>query len=176
MAELYFYEMKFDTALWILNEISKEFSKDEANDAMILQNIISENYKVSPEALKLFSSARLFTLQNKNQNSIINLTQIIEQHKTAPLIDEAILLKSKLLLQNKNYSESISTLQYLLKNYPKSKFNEVANFYIGEILEFFIKDKNEAIKSYEEVITLNPNSVYADKSRKRIRILRNINL
>ena len=45
MAELYFYEMKFDTALWILNEISKEFSKDEANDAMILQNIISENYK-----------------------------------------------------------------------------------------------------------------------------------
>ena len=175
-AELMFYEFKYDLVAEILNSITTNYAIDETNDALLILNLINENNPNSKIPLNHYSEATLFIKKNQKIDAIKKLDLIINSYKTVPIIEEAFYLKGKLLVETGNFKEAIGVFKSLIKNYSHSKFKDESRFYIAEVNDYFIKNIPEAIKNYEDVIAINQNSIYAEKSRKRIRFLRNENL
>lgn len=100
------------------------------------------------------------------------LTSIVQVFADAPLVENALIKKGELSVVVGQNSEALASYQKLLSDYPKSILRDRAQFGIGELFQFQLKDKEKAIHAYEELLASYPNSLLIEQARKRIRELR----
>ncbi|MBN2092065.1 tetratricopeptide repeat protein [candidate division KSB1 bacterium] len=167
---------KFDAAQNKLNEIitqaSSQHQQEElvlVNDALDLSLLLESN--ATDAALKLLAKKILLQKQNKIQDSINLLLEIVQKYPQSNLLDRVIMELGELYSLSRDYVNSIKSFQRLITEFPKSNYCDIAKFKIGEIYEIGLGNHPQAIKEYEEFLMQYPRSIYLEDVRRKIRSL-----
>jgi tetratricopeptide (TPR) repeat protein len=172
LAELDYFEAKFDSALSILKRFNTNLNTDLANDGLQLQYFIQENNTSAPQALAEFAKADLLMRQRKYSESLVQFQDIVNHYPTALLVDDAMMKIGELDLFLKHPDEAVKAFRFLVDSIPLSILKDRAQFRIAEICQTVFNNKVRAIEAYEKLLAQFPNSLYAEEARKRIRLLR----
>ena len=176
LAELDYFEAKFDTALSILKRFNTNLTTDLTNDALQLQYFIQENNTSAPQALTEFAKADLLMRQRKYSESLVQFQDIVKHYSTALLVDDAMMKIGELHLLLKRPNEAMTAFRFIADSIQLSILKDRAQLRIAEIYQTVLNNKAQAIEAYEKLLAQFPNSLYAEESRKRIRLLRGDNL
>jgi tetratricopeptide (TPR) repeat protein len=172
MAELYYFEAKFDSALSMLKRFDTNLNTDLTNDALQLQYFIQENNTSAPQALIEFSKADLLMRQHKYSESLVQFQDIVKHYSTVLLVDDAMMKIGELQFLLKRPNEAITAFHFVADSIQLSILKDRAQFRIAEIYQKVLNNTAQAIEAYEKLLAQFPNSLYAEESRKRIRLLR----
>ncbi|MGA3288085.1 MAG: tetratricopeptide repeat protein [Bacteroidota bacterium] len=172
LAELNYFEAQFDTSLSLLKRFDTNLDTDLTNDALQLQYFIQENKTSSLPALIEFAKADLQMRQRKYPESLTHFRDIVKQYPTTLLIDDAVMKIGELHLKLKQTNEAIAAFRFIADSIQLSILKDRAQFRIAEISENVLHNKVQAITAYEKLLERFPNSLYAEQTRKRIRLLR----
>jgi tetratricopeptide (TPR) repeat protein len=172
LAELNYFEAKFDTSLSLLKRFNANFKTDLANDALQLQYFIQENNASSLPALIEFAKADLQMRQRKYPESLSHFRNIVKQFPDALLLDDAMMKIGELHLKLKQTDDAIAAFRFITDSIQLSILKDNAQFHIAEISENVLHNNAQAITAYEKLLERFPNSLYAEQARKRIRLLR----
>ncbi len=172
LAEMDYFEAKFDTALAKLQWFNANLKNDLTNGALQLQYFIQENNSSAPQALAEFAHAALLARQRKYSEALVQFEDIIRLYPQTLLIDDALVQKAELLLQLGKSSDAIATFRFVADSLQLSILKDHAQFRIAEIFQNTLHNRPAAIDAYEQMLTKFPNSLYAEEARKRIRTLR----
>ena len=172
IAQLDYFEGKFDSSLTELKSIVSNLSSDLSNDGLLLQYFILENEGSYPTALKEYAKADLLMQQQKYSESLVSFKNLIQNFPTALLIDDATFKIAELQLKLNFVPEGLSTFQHIVNDMPESILRDKAQMKIAQTYQHTLKDKEKAIAAYEQILTKFPNSLYVEQARKQIRHLR----
>ncbi len=172
LAEIRFFNNNFDSTLLLLQPLTENLRADESNDALMLQYFITENKFQFVDALKLYAHAEFLARQFKTAEAIRQFSEIVDLYPVAPLADDALLRKAEYSIQLHRYDDALSAYQKLLENYKGSIERDKTQFKIGEVYQFFLNNKEKAIKAYEVILEQFPFSLFTEEARKKIRQLR----
>ena len=172
LAELDYYDAKFDTALSQLKRFTTNLGTDLANDALQLQYFIQENNASAQQALTEFARADLLMRQRKYSESLLQFQDIVRRYASALLVDDAMMKIGELYVLLRNPDEAMKAFQFVADSIQMSIMKDRAQFRIAEIYQMILKNNAQAINGYEKLLAQFPNSLYVEESRKRIRRLR----
>jgi len=173
LTELDYYRGRFDDAVKKLDIFVQDPMLDFANDALLLQSLIQENRMRNEEALELYARAEFLVKQRKYSEAIEFLKQILGEHATSFLRDEAHMKIAMLQTVMENFVEAIASYERLIADFGNdSMVLDRAQLSIAEIYQFHLKNPQKAIEAYHKLLEQDPNSIYAAQARKRIRQLR----
>ena len=98
VAKTSYYKGDFTWAESQLKILKASTSQLIANDALDLKLLLSDNkYEDSLQvALKLYAKADLMAFQNKNEDAIMLLDTILQEHKTESIIPQALFKQDQL--------------------------------------------------------------------------------
>ncbi|MCX7985021.1 MAG: tetratricopeptide repeat protein [Bacteroidetes bacterium] len=167
-----YYQGYFDSARTLLDPLTSKLATTIANDALALKLFIEENQTAAPQALAEFARAEYLTQQRKYSEAIELYRTIIRRYPSAPLIDDAYINLGQLYMKQWHFHDALTTFRIVTDSLPLSIWKDKALWYIGLIYERGLHQTLQAIKTYEELLTRFPNSLFAENSRKRIRFLR----
>ena len=176
LAELDYFETKFDSALSMLKRFNTNLNTDLTNDALQLQYFIQENNTSTPQALIEFAKADLLMRQRKYSESLVQFQDIVKHYSTALLLDDAMMKIGELHVLLKRPHDAITAFNFIADSIQLSILKDRAQFRIAEIYQSVLSNKAQAIQAYEKLLAQFPNSLYTEESRKRIRLLRGDNL
>ena len=172
IAELDYFEARFDTAVSSLQRISVNLADDLANDALQLLYFIQENRAAGQEALAEFARADLLVRQRKYSEALALFESVTKQFAATPLLDDAMMRTGNLHLLLNRPDSAIVVFDRIINDMPTSILRDRAQMRIAEVYEGKLKDKTKAIEAYEAVLANYPTSLYVEEARKKIRILR----
>ncbi len=171
LAKLEFYRGNFDSALSYLKPVTEQLTTEMANEALQLQLFIQENIHL-PDALKQYGQA-LFLVQQRNYiQAIPKVMVLIDQYPQAFFKDDAYMLLGELFTRIQKPIEAIETYRTLADSIQLSIWKDKALWNIATIYERILNNTELAIRTYEVLLIRFPHSLYAEESRKRIRLLR----
>lgn len=174
VAQTSFYKGDFDWALTQLKVLRSSTSQLIANDAMQLSLLISDNSleDSTQTALKKYSRADFLAYQNKTDDAIHALNDILENHKGEKIEDEALLKQAQLFEQQKKYEEALLNYQKIITFYGNGILADDAYYALGELYRKVLNDPTKAKEQYEKIIYNYQDSYYFPQARKNFRILR----
>ncbi|MGX1931337.1 tetratricopeptide repeat protein [Flagellimonas sp. 2504JD4-2] len=174
VAQTSFYKGDFDWALTQLKVLRGSTSQLIANDAMQLSLIISDNSleDSTQTALKKYARADLLAYQNKNEQAIETLEDILQHHKGEKIEDEALLKQAELLEAKKSYSDAEFNYKKIVEFYADGILADDAHFALGELYRTQLNQPEKAKAHYEKIIYNYQDSYYFPKARKHFRRLR----
>lgn len=171
LAELNYFEGKFDSASAMLKRIGGALRSDEANDALQLLYFIEEN-KPSGDALLEFARADLLVRQRKYSEALTRYQALTIRTPSGSLVDDAMMRIAELHLLLNHAEEALSVFRRVVVDMPSSALRDRAQMRIGEVYEQRVRDKTKALEAYEKVLEQFPTSLFVEEARKRIRTLR----
>ncbi|WP_136466899.1 tetratricopeptide repeat protein [Flagellimonas onchidii] len=174
VAQTSFYKGDFDWALTQLKVLRSSTSQLIANDAMQLSLLISDNSleDSTQTALKKYARADLLAYQNKNEEAIDALEDILQNHKGEKIEDEALLKQAELLEAKKAYSDAEFNYKKIVEFYADGILADDAHFALGELYRTKMDDSEKAKEHYEKILYNYQDSYYFPKARKHFRRLR----
>ena len=174
VAETSFYKGDFDWALTQLKVLRGSTSQLIANDAMQLSLLISDNSleDSTQTALKKYARADFLAYQNKTDEAIEGLNDILENHKGEKIEDEALLKQAQLLESQKKYEAAEFNYQKIIEFYGSGILADDAHFALGELYRNFLDQPEKAKSHYERIIYDYQDSYYFPQARKNFRMLR----
>lgn len=186
-AKLSYYKGDFRLAQEHLDILKQATTREIANDAMELSMRIKENIAFDSvgEALKQYATIELLLYQNKEREAFEKLKLLKEGQSMQQgaggqamafsnqnILDDVYWLEANMRMKQGEFTEAISLLEKILKEYPDDVLSDDAYFLQGEIYERQFKNKEKAMEVYREFLNKYPGSVYAAEARKRFRSLR----
>lgn len=174
VAQTSFYKGDFEWALTQLKVLRSSTSQLIANDAMQLSLLISDNSleDSTQTALKKYARADLLAYQNKTEEAIQILDDILQNHKGEKVEDEALLRQGQLLESLKKYDSAKFNYQKIVEFYGSDILADDAHFALAELYQNFLDDNEKAKEHYEKIIYNYQDSYFFPQARKRFRILR----
>jgi predicted Zn-dependent protease len=172
LAELNYFEAAFDSALSLLQRFTTNLNTDLTNDALQLQYFIQENNTSAPQALTEFAKADLLMRQHKYSESLVRFQDIVHHSPTALLVDDAMMKIGELYFLLKRPHEALLAFRFIADSVQMSILKDRAQFRIAELYQYVFMSNAQAVDAYEKLLAQFPNSLYAEESRKRIRLLR----
>ncbi|MGO4918614.1 tetratricopeptide repeat protein [Maribacter spongiicola] len=174
VAQTSFYKGDFDWALTQLKVLRSSTSQLIANDAMQLSLLISDNSleDSTQTALKKYARADFLAYQNKTDEAIIALGDILENHKGEKIEDEALLKQAQLFEKQKKYEDAELNYQKIITFYGNGILADDAYYALGELYRKILNDPIKAKEQYEKIIYNYQDSYYFPEARKNFRILR----
>lgn len=174
VAETSFYKGDFDWALTQLKVLRGSTSQLIANDAMQLSLLISDNSleDSTQTALKKYARADFLAYQNKTDEAIEGLNDILENHKGEKIEDEALLKQAQLLEFQKKYEAAEFNYQKIIEFYGNGILADDALFALGELYRNVLDQPDKAKAYYERIIYEFQDSYYFPQARKNFRMLR----
>ncbi|GMN10416.1 tetratricopeptide repeat protein [Croceitalea sp. MTPC9] len=174
VAQTSFYKGDFDWALTQLKVLRGSTSQLIANDAMQLSLLISDNSleDSTQTALKKYASADLLAYQNKTQQAIDGLEDILQNHKGEKIEDEALLRQAELLESQKKYDAAKFNYQKIVEFYSSGILADDAHFALGQLYQNILNEPEKAKPHYEKIIYNYQDSYYFPQARKNFRKLR----
>ena len=156
-----------------LARITVNLKADYANDALRLAAFLQENAAAAPEALGKFAGAEFLARQGKNTEAIAVLLAIIQSFPQAPLVDDALMKVGELQTSAGFFREAAASYERLLAEFrDKSTELDRAEFALGEVYQYGLRDPVRAQAAFERLLADHPKSILADRARQRIRQLR----
>lgn len=174
VAETSFYKGDFDWALTQLKVLRGSTSQLIANDAMQLSLLISDNSleDSTQTALKKYARADFLAYQNKTDEAINALDDILENHKGEKIEDEALLKQAQLYELQKKYEKAQYNYQKIIEFYGNGILADDAHFALAELYRTIFNEPENAKQHYEKIIYNYQDSYYFPQARKNFRILR----
>ena len=174
VAQTSFYKGDFDWALTQLKVLRGSTSQLIANDAMQLSLLISDNSleDSTQTALKRYARADLLAYQNKTNEAITELNEILENHKGEKIEDEALLKQGELLENQKDYTAAEFNYKKIIEFYNNGILADDAHFALGELYRNVLDQPEKAKSQYEKIILNYQDSYYSPQARKNFRRLR----
>ena len=172
LAELDYFEARFDSSSAILQRISANMSNDLTNDALQLLYFIQENKGAGQPALTDFAAADLLVRQRKHSEAFMRFQSVATRYPTSTLADDAVMRCGEMQLLLSRVDDALAMFRKVITDMPTSVLRDRAQMRIGEVYENRVKNKEKAIEAYEEVLANYPTSLYVEEARKRIRLLR----
>lgn len=173
-AEVFYFTGNFNWARAQVNVLKGSTSKLIANDAIRLSLLITDNtgWDSTETALQLFAEAELFVRQNKLDSALITLQNLKQQEPTHGIQDEILYLEYSIHMRNKEFEAAEKDLQTIVNQYGYDILADDALFYLGQLYENQLKDKDKAMATYEKLLLEHTDSVFTTEARKRFRTLR----
>ena len=174
VAETSFYKGDFEWALTQLKILRGSTSQLIANDAMQLSVLISDNSleDSTQTALKKYARADFLAYQNKTQEAVDALEDIIQNHKGEKIEDEALLKQAQLLESQEKYESAEFNYQKITEFYKNGILADDAYFALGELYRKILNQPDKAKAQYETIIYNYQDSYYFPQARKNFRMLR----
>jgi len=174
VAKASYYKGDFKWAESQLKILKASTSQLIANDALDLKLLISDNkYEDSLQtALKLYAKADLLSFQNRNDEAITLLNRILDEHKTEPIIAQALYKQAQLFELKSQYDKALVNYEAIIANYRDGVLIDDAYFHLAEIYEKQLNQPDKAKALYEKIIFDHADSIYFVDARKRFRTLR----
>jgi tetratricopeptide (TPR) repeat protein len=174
VAKTSYYKGDFKWAESQLKILKASTSQLMANDALDLKLLISDNkYEDSLQtALKLYAKADLLAYQNRNDEAITLLDKVLNEHKTEPIIAQALFKQAELFELNFEFGKAIVNYEAIIANYRDGVLIDDAYFHLAEIYEKQLHQPEKAKTLYEQIIFNHADSIYFVDARKRYRALR----
>lgn len=169
LAELDYYEGRYDSAEAKLKTFTESSESDLANNALQFLFFIQENSKSS--GLADFALADLHMRQRKYSESLAEFRECIKRHPQALFNDDATLKTGEILLLMGKPAEALEAFREVA-GMPMSIIGDRAQMRLGEVYETRMRDNEKAIKAYEELLVKFPRSLFVEQARNRIRMLR----
>lgn len=157
-----------------LDVLKKSTSQLIANDAMQLSLLIRDNTleDSTQTALKKYAKADLLALQNKNNEAINALEDILINHKGEKIEDEALLKQGELFVKTEQYTRAETNYLKLIELYNDDILADDANYRLAKLYEDQLQNPQKAKEFYEQIIFNFEDSIYFIEARKKYRILR----
>ncbi len=171
LAELDYYESAFDSAEAKLRMFTTSNTSDLANDALQFLYFIQENKFANPGALESFAHADLLMKQRKYSESLAQFEECVRRFPKSLIVDDAAMKIAEVKLRLGRQLEALEAFSSVASQ-SMSILSDRAQMRIGEVHELQLKDKKKAIEAYERLLEKYPNSLYVERARLRIRILR----
>lgn len=174
VAKASYYKGDFKWAESQLKILKASTSQLIANDALELKLLITDNkYEDSLQtALKQYAKADLLAFQNRNDEAIILLDKILEEHKTEPIIAQALFKQAQLFVLKKEFEKAKANYEVLIENFRDGILVDDALFNLAQIYEHQLNQPEKAKSLYENIIFNHADSIYFVDARKRFRALR----
>jgi tetratricopeptide (TPR) repeat protein len=172
LAELEYFEQRYDSALSTLKRLTEQVGIDAANDALLLQYFIMENQAGPAEALDEFVRADLTLRQNKKSEALMMFERLFELRPDALLADDVLMKIGDIRIQMNMPDKALEALKFIADSLHMSILKDKAQLRIGEVYERQLNNKEEAIRAYEKLLIKYPHSLFAEDARQRIRLLR----
>ena len=173
-AKIYFYTGNIDWAKAHLDILKLATSKLIANDAMKMSLLITDNSNLdtSYDVIIMYAKAEYYFVKKEYEKSIYTLDSIIKVFPSHSIKDEIYLLKSNIYIEQGLYDSALQELDKIIKNHYYDIICDEALFKYAEIIEKKHNEEEQAMEIYNKIITDFPNSIYAQKARKKYRKLR----
>ncbi len=174
VAQTSFYKGDFEWALTQLKVLRGSTSQLIANDAMQLSLLISDNSleDSTQTALKKFARADLLAYQNRNDEAINVLEDILQNHKGEKIEDEALLKQGQLLEAKGDYDAARLNYRKIVEFYASDILADDAHFYLAELYRKKLNAPEKAQGHYEKILYNYQDSYYFPQARKEFRRLR----
>ncbi|RKS55746.1 tetratricopeptide repeat protein [Gillisia mitskevichiae] len=174
VAKTSYFKGDFNWALTQLNVLKASTTQLIANDALELSLLIKENSleDSTQTALKLYAKADLLAFQNKTEEAIEVLNDILQNHKGEKIEDEALLKQAELFKMSENWKQAENNYLKILEFYGKDILADNATFLLAELYKDQLKNPEQAKQYYEQIIFNFPDSIYYVDARKKFRALR----
>jgi len=174
VAKTSYYKGDFEWALSQLDVLKKSSTQLIANDAMELSLLIKENSleDSTQTALKLYAKADLLTFQNKEEQAIQILEEILTAHKGEKIEDEALLKQASIFSDQGKFEKAEANYLKILEFYGKGILADNATFLLAELYKEELNNPEKAKQYYEQIIFSFPDSIYFVDARKKFRSLR----
>ena len=174
VARTSYFKGDFPWAQLQLDVLKKSSSQLIANDALQLSLMISDNSleDSTHTALKKFARADLLALQNKNEEAITQLADIIENHKGESIEDEALLKQGSLYEKAGQYAKAEANYKKLIEFFNEDILADDAHFRLAKLYEDKLAQPEKAKELYEQIIFNYEDSIFFTEARMRFRMLR----
>ncbi len=174
IAQTSFYKGDFEWALTQLKVLRGSTSQLTANDAMQLSLLISDNSleDSTQTALKKYARADLLAYQNKKEEAISVLEEILQQHKGESIEDEALMKQAELLAETGDYEAALYNYTKIIEFYADDILADDAHFAMAELYRNLLGQPEKAKYHYEQILYKYQDSYYFPQARKNFRILR----
>lgn len=174
VAKASYYKGDFKWAESQLKILKSSTSQLIANDALQLKLLITDNkYEDSLQtALKKYAKADLLAFQNRNDEAIKLLDKILNEHKTEPIVAQALFKQAQLFELKKAFKKAQANYEMLIENYRDGILMDDALFYLAQLYEKQLNQPEQAKKLYETIVFDHADSIYFVDARKRFRALR----
>lgn len=173
-AKLHYYKGEFTVAKELLDVLKLATSREIANDAEQLSLLIVDNTGLdsTEAAMREYASIDLLLLQNKTDEAIEQLNQMLKKYADHTILDEVLWLRANTYMKQGKNTEALEDLKKINITYPNDILGDDAQFMQGKIYEERLKDKQAAMDAYQKVLTQYPGSIHGAEARKRFRTLR----
>ncbi|MFS4484276.1 tetratricopeptide repeat protein [Hyunsoonleella sp. 2307UL5-6] len=174
VAKASYYKGDFKWAESQLKILKSSTSQLIANDALDLKLLITDNkYEDSLQtALKRYAKADLLAFQNRNNEAIALLNTIIEEHKTEPIIPQALYKQGQLFEIQKKYDNAAVNYQKIIDNYNDGILVDNAIYSLAELYLYHLNMPEKAQELYKVLVFNHADSIYFVDARKQFRKLR----
>jgi tetratricopeptide (TPR) repeat protein len=174
VAQTSYFKGDFEWANTQLKVLKKGTTKLIANDAIDLSLLISDNIAQDSvqTALKNYAIADLLAYQNKTQQAIDTLSQVLIHHKGHPIEDEALFKQANLFEKTGKYLEAIQNYELILQLNQDDILIDDSLYELAIIYDEKLLDFEKAKIYYEKIVLEQPSSIYLVPARKRFRELR----
>lgn len=173
-AKIAFYIGDFKWSQVQLNVLKGATTKLISNDAMYWSMLITDNLALdsNPDPLMMFAHADLMIFQNRLDSASIDLDSLDKKWTGHSLADDVLFMRYKIAFKQQKWAEAATYLQKIIDTYSYDILGDDATFYLAELYDTKLKDKEKAMQYYNDVFVKFPGSMFAVDARKRYRQLR----
>jgi tetratricopeptide (TPR) repeat protein len=173
-ARLSFYMGEFKWAKAQLDVIKAATSRLIANDAMALSLLIQDNLEQdgSSVPLELFARAEMHVFMNNFDQALDVLDSLQKRFPTHRIMDNVLMSKAEIKIRTGKYHDADDHLSEITELYSAGLLASHALFMRAQLYEDVFKDKDEAMRLYQQLIVDYPGSIYTITARNRFRYLR----
>lgn len=173
-AKVAYYTGDFAWAAAKLDILKGSTSKLISNDALYLSNLITDNTTIDTNLvpMEMYARADLRFVQQNYSAALEILDSIQSLFPYHMLADEVLFQKYKIHFAQGNFTAAESDLKQLHSQFGEDILADDAVYYLGQLSEIYLDNKEQAMEFYLLILTDYPDSIFVTDARKRYRILR----
>ncbi len=173
-AKLSYFKGDFSLAQNHLDILKLATTREISNDAIALSLLIKDNTLLDSNdlAMKRFADIDLMIFQNKKDDAIKALDQMLIDFPDHSLTDEILWRSANLRMETGAFDEALHDLDRIVTGFGFDILGDDALFLSGRIYQEQLQDKDKAMEIYHAFLTKYPGSNYSAEARKRFRVLR----
>ena len=173
-AKLSYYKGDFEWAQDQLDILKGSTSELISNDAIDLSVFILEHYSLdtTQRPMQMFARAELLRFQNKLDAAILVMDSIMIDYKGHGLGDDILFSKAEIAVKRRDYTRAMELLERIPEAYKDGILVDNALFRMAELHERHLKNPEQAMALYEQILFEHPGSLFTVEARKRFRRLR----
>lgn len=174
VAQTSYFKNDFEWAKSQLKVLKGSATQLIANDATDLFLTIADNQPKDslPTGLAKYAKADLLAYQNKNDEAIAILNDIIINFKGQPIEDEALHKQAAIFSKKKQFENAINNYENIIALNKDGILVDDSLYKLAEIYNNELNNIEKAKEYYQKIIFEYPSSIYLVDARNKYRKLR----